>query len=276
MTLKRIRKIQLNARLLFGFSLVSFIVILGLAAPIITSYPPLKTLVGGRFISPNAQHFFGTDDLGRDIYTNVIYGVRTSLLIGASSILIAVVVGSLIGIIAGYYGGVIEDLLMRVTDMTLIIPRFLLALIIVAIFGQRLQNIILAIGVVSWPGIARMMRAEFLSVKERPFVEAARALGLSDRQIIFEILPNVIPTIIPYIILEISSAILTEAGLSFLGIGDPNVPSLGLLLNNAQQYLRTAWWMATFPGLVLSLIVVGINLLGDGLIEQMSPRLRKR
>jgi peptide/nickel transport system permease protein len=227
-------------------------------------------------MQPNPQYPFGTDDLGRDIYTNVIYGMRTSLLIGVSSIIIAVIVGSLIGIIAGYYGGLLGDFLMRITDMTLIIPRFLLALVIAAIFGQRFQNIILAIGIVSWPGIARMIRAEFLSIKERPFVEAARAVGLTDRRIILEILPNAVPTIIPYVVLEISSAILTEAGLSFLGVGDPNVPSLGFLLNNAQQFLRTAWWMAFFPGLVLSILVVGLNLLGDGLIEHMNPRLRKR
>jgi peptide/nickel transport system permease protein len=274
MILKRARR--LNPRLISGFSLVLIIILVGLAAPIITWYPPLRTLVGAAFMPPNPQYPFGTDDLGRDIYTNVMYGVRTSLLVGVSSIIIALIVGSLIGIMAGYYGGLLGDFLMRITDMTLIIPRFLLALVIAAIFGQRFQNIILAIGIVSWPGIARMIRAEFLSIKERPFVEAARAVGLIDRQIILEILPNAIPTIIPYVVLEISSAILTEAGLSFLGVGDPNVPSLGLLLNNAQQYLRTAWWMAFFPGLVLSILVVGLNLLGDGLIEHMNPRLRKR
>jgi len=277
LVLKRMRRIQLNLRLFFGLSLVLFIIVVGLAAPVITWCPPLKTMVGGTFILPNPQHPFGTDDLGRDIYANVVYGVRTSLLVGVSSIAIALVIGSLIGIIAGYHGGLLGDLLMRVTDMALVIPRFLLALVITAIFGQKLQNIILAIGIVSWPGIARMIRAEFLSIKERPFVEAARAVGLTDRQIIIsEILPNAIPAVIPYVVLEISSAILTEAGLSFLGCGDPNVPSLGLLLNNAQQYLRRAWWMAVFPGLVLSILVIGLNLLGDGLIEYISPRLRKR
>ncbi|MBS7649082.1 ABC transporter permease [Candidatus Bathyarchaeota archaeon] len=273
---KRARGAQLNLRLIFGFALVLFIIVVGLAAPLITWYPPLKTLVGGTFNPPNPQHPFGTDDLGRDIYTNVIYGVRTSLFIGVSSVVIAVIVGSLIGILAGYYGGLLGDFLMRITDMTLVIPRFLLALVIAAIFGQKFQNIIFAIGIVSWPGIARMIRAEFLSVKERPFVEAARAVGLTDRHIIFEILPNVIPTVVPYVVLEISSAILTEAGLSFLGVGDPNMPSLGLLLNNAQQFLRTAWWMAVFPGLMLSILAVGLNLFGDGLIEYLNPRLRKR
>lgn len=273
---KLIRHIQPNLRLFFGLSLVLFIIVVGLVAPVITWYPPLKTMVCETFIPPNPQNPFGTDDLGRDIYTNVVYGVRTSLLVGVSSIVIALVIGSLIGIIAGYYGGLLGDLLMRVTDMALVIPRFLLALVITAVFGPKIQNIILAIGIVSWPGLARMLRAEFLSIKERPFVEAAKAIGLTDRQIIIsEILPNAIPTIIPYAVLEVGTAILTEAGLSFLGCGDPNVPSLGLLLNNAQQYLRRAWWMAFFPGLALSIIVIGLSLLGDGLIEYLSPRLRK-
>lgn len=281
--LKRVRHIRFNPRLTFGLSLVLLTVVVGLIAPIITWYPPLKTLVGKTLMPPTfgtddlPQYPFGTDDLGRDIYTNVIYGIRTSFLVGVSSVIIAVIIGILIGVTAGYYGGVLENFLMRITDMTLIIPRFLLALIIAAIFGQRIQIIILAIGIVGWPGIARLVRAEFLSIKERPFVEAARALGLTDKQIIFiEILPNVIPAVIPYLVLEISNAILTEAGLSFLGIGDLNVPSLGLMLNNAQQYLRTAWWMAVFPGLALSIIVVGLNLFGDGLIEYLTPRLRRR
>ncbi|MCX8193024.1 MAG: ABC transporter permease [Nitrososphaeria archaeon] len=246
-------------------------------APFITWHPPLKTLVGNPFTVPNNHYPFGTDDLGRDIYSNVIYGLRTSLIVGLSSVAIAVAIGTLIGVLAGYYRGLLEDLLMRITDMTLILPQFLLALIIVAIFGQNFQNIILAIGVVSWPGIARMIRAEFLSIRERPFVEAAKAIGLSDTKIIFsEILPNAIPAVIPYVILQVNAAILIEAGLGFLGIADPNVPSLGLMLNTAQQYLMSAWWMAVFPGIMLSFIVIGLNLLGDGLVEYLNPRLRKK
>lgn len=275
--LKQIKHIQLNPRLIAGLSIILFVTIVAVFAPIITWHPPLKTLVGKALLPPNPQYPFGTDDLGRDIYANVIYGIRTSLLVGVASVFIALVIGILIGVIAGYHGGLLGDILMRITDMTLIIPRFLLALIIATIFGQKIQFIILAIGIVGWPGIARLIRAEFLSIKERPFVQAAKALGLKDRQIIFgEILPNAIPSTVPYLVLEISNAILTEAGLSFLGIGDPNIPSLGLMLNNAQQYLRIAWWMAVFPGLVLAIIVMGLNLLGDGLIEYLNPRFRKR
>lgn len=268
---------QMNSKILAGLIIVLIITVMAIVAPLITWYPPLKTLVGKPFTTPNIYHLFGTDDLGRDIYSNVIYGIRTSLIVGLSSVLIAVVIGTLIGVLAGYYRGLLEDFLMRITDMTLILPQFLLALIIVAIFGQNFQNIIIAIGVVSWPGIARMIRAEFLSIRERPFIEAARAIGFSDVKIIFsEILPNAMPAVIPYIILQVNAAILIEAGLGFLGIADPNVPSLGLMLNTAQQYLISAWWMAVFPGLMLSIIVIGLNLLGDGLVEYLNPRLRKR
>ncbi|MEM1948662.1 MAG: ABC transporter permease [Candidatus Caldarchaeum sp.] len=270
-------RILLNSRVYAGLIIVSAVVVIAVFAPLLTWFPPLKTLVGKPFTPPNEGHPFGTDDLGRDIYSNVIYGIRTSLTIGLSSVLIAIVIGTLIGVLAGYYRGFLEDFLMRITDMTLILPQFLLALVIVAIFGQSFTNIIIAIGIVSWPGLARLIRAEFLSIKERQFVEAARAIGLPDSRIIFgEILPNAIPAVIPYIILQVNSAILIEAGLGFLGVGDPNVPSLGLMLNTAQQYLLTSWWMAVYPGIMLSMIVVGLNLLGDGLVEYLNPRLRKR
>ncbi|MEM0441095.1 MAG: ABC transporter permease [Candidatus Caldarchaeum sp.] len=268
---------KINGRLKAGIIVVSVVVLAAVMAPLITWNPPLKTLTGRPFTTPELSHPFGTDDLGRDIYSNVIYGIRTSLMVGFSSVAIALTIGTLVGMLAGYYGGRLEDILMRATDVTLILPQFLLALVIVAIFGQTFTNIIIAIGIVSWPGIARMMRAEFLSIKERSFVEVAKAIGLPDSKIIVgEILPNAFPAVIPYVILQVNSAILIEAGLGFLGVADPNVPSLGLMLNTAQQYLMVAWWMAVFPGLMLSIIVVGLNLLGDGLVEHLNPRLRKR
>ncbi len=262
-------------KLAAGLVLVSSIVILGLFAPLITWYAPLKTLVEQPFTHPNQRNLFGTDDLGRDIYTNIIYGIRISLLIGVLSALIAMAIGMIIGAIAGYYGGFAGDILMRITDMAFIIPSFLLALLIATILGPNVQNILIAIGITTWPGIARMVRAEFLRIKEQPFVEAAKALGLSDRRIIFiHIMPNAIPIAIPYIVLQISNNILIEAGLGFLGVSDPNVPSLGQLLNVAQQYLTTAWWIAVFPGLFLAMIIVAFNMLGDGLIDYINPRIR--
>jgi peptide/nickel transport system permease protein len=269
---------NLNARLLIGILLTGVLTILGISAPLITWYPPLTAMLGPPYQPPSFQHPFGTDDLGGDIYTNTIYGIRTSLIVGALSALIALIIGIIIGSVAGYYGGFLEDLLMRITDMAFIIPQFLLALIIVTILGPNIYNIILAIGVTSWPGIARMTRATTLSVKQQTFIEAAKVLGLSDIKIIFsELLPNSLPPVIPYITLQISSNILVEAGLGFLGISDPNVPSLGMLLNNAQRHiLMNVWWMSVFPGVILSLMILGFNLLGDGLIVYMNPRLRRR
>lgn len=268
--------IRTNPKALFGLIILFPILIAAIAASILTWHPPLRTLVSPPLMPPNYNNPFGTDDLGRDIYSNVVYGARTSLFVGATAVIISMFIGIMFGSLAGYYRR-LDDLLMRVTDLFLVIPRFVLALVIVAIFGQTLLNIILVIAVVSWPGFARIIRAEYLSIRERPFVEAVKALGAKDRQIIFrEILPNAIPPLVPYSALETATAILIEAGLSFLGVGDPNVASWGYMLNNAQQYLRIAWWMAFFPGLTLLLTVLGLNLLGDAINEYINPRLRKR
>ncbi|HWQ17943.1 MAG TPA: ABC transporter permease [Sulfolobales archaeon] len=266
-----------NTRLTASIAMVLIIVALGILAPLITWYPPLKTLVGQPFSPPNLRHLFGTDDLGRDIYTDTMYGIRTTLLVGLLSALIALVIGIVIGAIAGYRGGTLGEILMRITDMAFIVPSFLLALLIAMILGPSIQNILLAIGVTSWPGIARIMRAEVLRVKEQPFVEVAKVLGLSDQRIIFvHIMPNAISTVIPYIALQTGSNILVEAGLGFLGVSDPNVPSLGRLLNIAQQYLTSAWWMAVFPGSFLAIIIIAFNMLGDGLIDYINPRIREQ
>jgi len=270
-----IQIISSNKRLLAGASIVVSVIAVAAIAPAITWYPPLKTLVAPPFMPPNPVNPFGTDDLGRDIYTNTIYGLRTSLLVGALSTAVATLIGILVGALAGYYGRLLGDVLMRITDMAFIVPSFLLALLIATILGPNIYNIMLAIGVTSWPGIARMTRAEFLRIREQAFIEVARSIGVGNRRIIFiHILPNSLPSIIPYIVLQMSNNILIEAGLGFLGVGDPNIPSLGQLLNIAQQYLTTSWWMAAFPGLALSVIIIGFNLLGDGLIDHINPRLR--
>ncbi len=266
-----------NARLTVSITMVSIIAVLSILAPLITWYHPLKTLVGQPFSPPNPRNLFGTDDLGRDVYTDTIYGIRTTLLIGILSALIALIIGIVVGAIAGYRGGTLGEILMRITDMAFIIPSFLLALLIAMILGPSVKNILLAIGVTSWPGIARIVRAEVLRVKEQAYVEVARALGLSDQRIVFvHIMPNAISTVIPYIALQIGNNILVEAGLGFLGVSDPNVPSLGRLLNVAQQYLTTAWWIAVFPGSFLAIIIIAFNMLGDGLIDYINPRIREQ
>jgi len=228
-------------------------------------------------LPPTANYPFGTDDLGRDIYSNVIYGARTSMMVGLLAAMISVLIGILVGAFSGYYGGKLDDLLMRSSEIFLVLPTFLLALIIVAVFGTNINNIIFAIAIVSWPRTARLLRAEFLTMKEREFVEAARVLGSKHIDIMLsEILPNAIFPVIVNASLEVATAILTEAGLSFLGAGDPNVPSWGLMLNNAQNYLREAWWMAAFPGAMLFLACLSLNLVGDGLNDYFNPRLKER
>lgn len=271
------RQYRKNRAAVVGLILLVGVCVLALAAPVVTWHPPLKSGVGGAFVPPTREYPFGTDDLGRDIYSNVIFGARTSLMVGLLAAGMSALVGIVVGAISGYYGGKIDDLLMRACEVFLVLPTFLLALIIVAVFGTNINNIILAIVVVSWPRTARLLRAEFLSIKEREFVEAARALGSKPLDIMFnEILPNAIFPVIVNASLEVATAILTEAGLSFLGAGDPNVPSWGIMLNNAQNYLRVAWWMAAFPGAMLFITCLSLNLVGDGLNDYFNPRLRER
>ena len=271
------RQYRKNRAAVLGLFLLVAICALALAAPLVTWYPPLKSAVGGPFLPPTASYPFGTDDLGRDIYSNVIYGARTSMIVGLLAAGISVLIGILVGAFSGYYGGKLDDLLMRSSEIFLVLPTFLLALIIVAIFGTNINNIIFAIAIVSWPRTARLLRAEFLTIKEREFVEAARVLGSKNIDIMLsEILPNAIFPVIVNASLEVATAILTEAGLSFLGAGDPNVPSWGLMLNNAQNYLRVAWWMAAFPGAMLFITCLSLNLVGDGLNDYFNPRLKER
>ena len=188
----------------------------------------------------------------------------------------ALSIGIVVGAVAGYYGGRIDDLLMRVTEIFQVMPRFFLALFVVAIFGANIWGIMFVIGILNWAEIARLLRAEFLTLRERPFVTAARAYGARDLDIIvMEILPNAISPVIVAGSLQVASAILLEAALGFLGVGDPNVMSLGSMLNNAQQYIRQAWWTVTFPGLALCLLTLGIALVSDGLNDSLNPRLKE-
>lgn len=271
------RQYRKNRAAVIGLFLLVGVCAVGLAAPIITWHPPLKSAVGGAFVPPTMGYPFGTDDLGRDIYSNVIYGARTSLMIGLLAAGISALIGIFVGATSGYYGGKIDDLLMRTCEVFLVLPTFLLALIIVAVFGTSINNIIFAIAIVSWPRTARLLRAEYLTIKEREFVEAATVLGSRPMDLMFsEILPNAIFPVIVNASLEVATAILTEAGLSFLGAGDPSVPSWGLMLNNAQNYLRVAWWMAAFPGIMLFATCLSLNLVGDGLNDYFNPRLKER
>ena len=254
-----------NRSLLFGTLIVGTMVLVGLLGPLLWSGDPLA-LGSGRFLPPSLTYPMGTDDLGRDVFARVILGARISLVVGGLSAIISIVVGCAVGATAGYFGGLLDEIVMRVVEIFQIIPRFLFAIVIVALFGTGLVKIVLVIGLLSWPPVARIVRAQFMVLRSEEFVLAAKMSGASTvRIIVRHILPNVGPIILVSAFLQMSSAILVESFLSFLGLGDPAAPSWGLLLQQAQLYLRSAWWMTVFPGLALFLTIFGLNLFGDGL-----------
>jgi len=248
-------------------------VLIAIIGPALTPYGLLD--LGDSFVPPGALHYFGTDSIGNDIYSNVIRGARTSLVVGFVAVATSTLTGVLVGSVAGFFGGHVDQALMRFTEMFQILPQFFLAIVIVALFGSSIVIIITVIALLTWPATARMIRAEILSLKSSEFVEAARALGMSNFDLIVrELLPNAIPPVIINATLQISGAILLETSLSFLGLGDPSVMSWGVLLHNAQEFFTRAWWMAAFPGMAVFLTTLGLNLVGDGLNDALNPRFR--
>ena len=223
---------------------------------------------------PSMRHPLGTDYLGRDVLMRLLHGVCTSLSVGAAVAATATTLGSIFGLFAGFYGGYVEHTIMRIADGLLIIPTFFLVLLVGFIFGGGLGSVVWLLGVTAWPQISRIVRAEVLSLREEAFVASARALGAPDRRIIFrELLPNTLPPVIAMVALLGSYGILTEASLSFLGVGDPNVVSLGQMLTNGLESATTAWWVPAFPGAAIFILVVLLNALGDGLNIALNPRL---
>lgn len=269
------RQYSRNRAAVFGLALVVLFVATAILADVIAPFDPSSTNVGPLLSPPSLSHLMGTDDIGRDVFSAVVYGIRISIVVGVFTALTATVIGTIVGAAAGYLGGWVDHLLMRIVELFLSIPRLFLALVIVALFGVSLVNIILVIGFLSWPPIARIIRAEFLKLRDERFVEAARVLGASGFNIVFsEILPNTSHLILIAASLQVPAAIIVEAGLSFIGLGDPHPRSLGLILSDAFPLLRRAWWTAVFPGLGLSLISLSFNLTGDGLNDALNPRLK--
>jgi peptide/nickel transport system permease protein len=224
---------------------------------------------------PSGRHLLGTDYLGRDILGRTLHGVNTSLVVGTAVPLLGMSIGVTLGALAGYYGGWVDHVIMRAADALLIVPTFFLVLSIAFIFGGRLEFVIVLLGVTTWPQIARIVRAEVLALRDEAFVLAACALGVSDAKLVFrEILPNTLPPVIAMVALLASSGILTEASLSFLGVGDPNVVSLGQMLTSGLEYATSAWWVPAFPGAAIFVLVLLLNILGDGLNVALNPRLR--
>ena len=271
------RQLRLNRVAMFGAALVLFEIVLALTAPWITPYDPFDQNPRAALQPPSREHVFGTDDTGRDLFSRVIYGTQISLRVGLISVGIGGGIGIVLGIIAGYRGGVLDNAIMRVMDLLLAFPGILLALAIIAILGPGLFNVMIAVGISSIPYYTRVARGSSLALRDREFVLGARAIVCGDAHITRRyILPNVLPPLIVLATLGIASAILTAAGLSFIGLGAvPPAPEWGAILTLGRKYINQAWWYTTFPGLAIAVTVLGINMLGDALRDALDPRLRR-
>jgi peptide/nickel transport system permease protein len=265
-----------NKAAVFGLAITAILVLLASLAQWIAPYNPYR-LNPESLSPPSSKYLMGTDELGRDIFSGVLYGLQTSLFIGFLAAVVSALIGTIIGAISGFFGGTIDHALMRFTEIFMILPTIVVTLVVIALFGSRVINIIVVIGAFAWPNTARLVRAEFLSLKERDFVLAAKAMGVNNSKLIFsEILPNATAPIVVSASLQIARAIVVEAGLSFLGLGDPTTMSLGRMLGSAQLFLRTAWWMAIFPGVTIFLVALSLNMVGDGLNDALNPRFKER
>lgn len=269
------RRFIKNRLAVFGGSLVLFVFIVSLLAPIISPYDPSAIDTKNILAGPSPSHPLGTDDLGRDVLSRMIWGGRVSLMVGFAAVGIATLLGIILGSLAGFYGGIIDTIVMRAVDIMLSIPTIFLILTMIAILEPSIWNIMIAIGLTSWMEPARLIRAEFISLKEREFVISARAIGASDWRIILRhILPNSLSPILVSATMGIGGAILIESGLSFLGLGvQPPTPSWGSLLSAGKDNIEIAWWLSAFPGLAILLTVLGYNLLGEGIRDALDPRL---
>lgn len=267
-----------NRSAILGLVLLAAIIIITFIGPFIYTVDPFE-VVWAPFTPPgaNAKVPLGTDHIGRDIMAGLVNGGRATLAVGASAAFMTVTIGVMVGALSGYYGGIVEEILMRITEFFQVLPPLILAMVLVAVFTPSLYTIALAIGIVSWPSTARLTRAEFLRLRELEYVKAARTIGSTNRRLIWVvILPNALPPLIISATLVIGLAILFEAGLSFLGLGDPNVMSWGLMIGASREYIIDAWWMVTLPGFAIFLAVLSISLIGDGLNDALNPRLRER
>jgi peptide/nickel transport system permease protein len=262
---------------MIGLVILILVVALAIAAPALFPDDPWD-LVAAPFQPPlSEQLWLGSDMLGRDVAADIAYGARVSLLIGVASTLAALLIGVTIGAIAGYFGGRVDDAIMRVTELFQTIPGFILAILLVATLGPSLTNVILAIGAVSWPSLARLTRAEFMRLRGREFVQAAICQGQPPVSVVLRhILPNAISPIIVTGSLMIASAILIESALSFMGLGDPNLMSWGFMVGASRTVIRQAWWMSVFPGIAILLTVLAINLVGEGLNDTLNPRIARK
>jgi peptide/nickel transport system permease protein len=268
-------RLRANRLALVGLVLVSLLAAAALAAPWVAPHDPTAIDARTILVGPSARHLLGTDDLGRDVLSRLIYGARISLAVGFVSVGIAVLIGTSLGACAGYFGGLVDAVVMRFVDIMLCFPSTFLILAVIAFIGPSIWNVMFVIGITGWMGVCRLVRAEFLSLRERDFVVAARALGAGDARLIFRhILPNALAPVLVAAVLGVAGAILTESGLSFLGLGvQPPTPSWGNILTAGKDNIDVAWWLSFFPGLAITLTMLGYNMLGEGLRDAIDPRL---
>lgn len=276
-TVEALRLFMRNPSAIVGSLLLMAIVLVSVAGPWIFPADPFEIKWAPLTPPGTSDAWLGTDYLGRDVLTTLIYGGRATLVVGAVAALLSVVIGITLGAFAGFYGGRVDALLMRVTEFFQVLPALLFAMVVVTLFSPTLLTITLAIGIVSWTGTARLTRAEFLKYRNLEFVRAERAIGASDTRILWRvILPNALPPLIVSATLAVGAAILFQAGLSFLGLGDPNQMSWGLMIGSSRQYVLSCWWAVAFPGLAIFLTVLAVSLIGDGLNDALNPKLRER
>jgi peptide/nickel transport system permease protein len=261
-----------------GAGLVVAIFTVAIFAALLAPYDPAAVQTAAKLLHPSTAHWLGTDQLGRDVFSRMLFGSRISLSVGFVAVFISLVIGVIVGAVAGFYGGHTDTVLMRFVDIMMCFPTFFLILTIVALLGQNIFNIMVVIGMTSWMGTARFVRAEFLSLSGRDFVTAARALGAGDGRMIFRhMLPNALAPVFVSATLDVATAVLIEAGLSFLGFGvQPPAPSWGNILTEGRLYIFDAWWLTIFPGAAILLTVLAFNLFGEGLRDALDPRLRGR
>jgi len=271
------KKFKRNKLALLGALIIVSVILIAVFAPFIAPYDPTVQNYDSLLSPPSLEHPFGTDDLGRDLLSRVIFGARYTLLVGIGVVAIVAVAGSIMGFLAGFYGGRVDAFIMRIVDIMLAIPALVLALAIAGALGGGLWNVIIAIGAVGWTQFARLVRGEVLKIRESEYIQAARALGASDFKIIFQhVAPNMLAPVIVYTTLYIPSAILWAASLSFLGLGvQPPYPEWGALIANGRSYLSFAWWIATIPGGAIMITVLGFNFLGDGLRDALDPKMAR-
>ena len=270
------QRFRANKVAIFGLGVILTVAAMAIFAPILATHDPYLITPAHKFLPPSPEHWFGTDNLGRDSYSRIMFGSRISLLVGLVASMIASVIGIIVGALTGYYRGWLDEIIMRITDVFLVIPQFFLFVMVLTAIRTRSSLVIaLMLGVLIWPRMARLVRSEFLSLRELNYTKAAKAIGASDFRIIFRhLLPNALPVIPVTMMFYVSISILSQATLAFLGLGDPSELSWGILLKVGQEEMRYHWWMATFPGLLLFITVLGFMCIGDGLRDILDPRLR--